>query len=603
MVLFVNEPMVDDAVVVATIYTSLPSRTCRSRVQGSNSHNVMHHAARSARRQPTMQVARSVAFSTEYRPKRRPVIAFFTPRKTFCSRCTMTLTNDEDLESLLVSRANAGNKTIMKRPPQFVSFDDTIYEHSVWQDSRKDFAKKLVKRRFQEKITARRNNVDHLYRNLSMHPYCGCWFVDNRDTIMACSSSGTLDIIRLRGEVCNDNTSLECSLKLGSFPSSSWLFRHFDCRSFGRGQSIAVGMPTGDLQLYDTEYCKALSPSINPTTWWRKGRTNKLAEKKVHLAANHNSSFIRKGWTARRAMRRYQGNFASLQEQIDDPFLSTALPEVYQWDNLDCQPLQSIQCWDFWEHSAGNIQALHMGDPHDYFGVTLCDTRLRASQNAIFFSSEEKKDTMMDFKGGCFLSERVVATIQENLDRAVVCLWDLRNPKSSCSEILLPSYPRDVACPSSPYCSYDDLIPHKCQYLTRYTLSAVRGDTLLVSMLVTKKRQHFRQDFQVDTLRGSNIQCIERNYVGTSAPISAVCPEMDWVATFHESNFDIDELQAEELVPSSRKRKFEADPSKYYVELTDRLGTSTTLNHLSFNEDGSCLCGASIDGDVFVWKV
>ena len=302
-------------------------------------------------------------------------------------------------------------------------------------------------------------------------------------------------------------------------------------------------------------------------------------------------------------MRRYHGKFASLQEQIDDPCLSTSLPEVYQWDNLECQPLQSIQCWDFWEHSAGYIQALHMGDPHDSFGVTLCDTRLCCSQNAIFFSTKETKDTMMDFKGGCFLSERCVATIQENLDRAVVCLWDLRKTRSSCSEILLPSFPKDVACPSSPYCSYENLLPPRSQYLTRYALSAIRGDRLLVSTLVTKKSEHLRHDFQVDTLRGTNMQCIERDYVGSSAPISAVCPEMDCVATFHESNFEIDEFLAEDVATSCRKRKFDTDSSQYQVELTDRLGTSTTLNHLSFNEDGSCLCGASMDGDVFIWKV
>ncbi len=420
---------------------------------------------------------------------------------------------------------------------------------------------------------------------------------------MACSSNGTLDIIRLKGKVCSDKTTLECSLKVGSFPSSSWLFRHFDCRSFGRGQLIAVGMPTGDLQLYDTEYGKLSSTPITSTNWWSTGRTNQFVEKKINMTANHNSSFIRQGWTARRAMRRYHGRFASLQEQIDDPFLATALPEIYQWDNLDCQPLQSIQCWDFWEHSAGNIQALHMGDPNDYFGVTLCDTRLHLSQNAIYFSTHEKKDAMMDFKGGCFLTDRSVATVQENLDRAVVCVWDLRNTRSSCSEILLPAYPRDVACPSSPVSCYEDFLPSRCQDVTRYKLSAVGGDRLMVSALVTKKREHMRQDFQMDALRGIKLHCFERKYVGSSAPVSALCANMGWVATVHESNLEIDELQVDEIISSGRKRKFDMDRSNHQVELTDRMGTSTTLNHLSFNEDGSCLCGASMDGDAFVWKV
>ncbi len=491
----------------------------------------------------------------------------------------------------------------MKSSTNLFETTDTIYTHRGSQKSRKDFANKLVKRRFREKIAARRNNVDHVYRNSSMSPYCGCWFVDNRDTIMACSSNGTLDIIRLKGKVCNDKTTLECSLKLGSFPSSNWIFRHFECRSFDRGQSIAVGMPTGDLQVYDTEYGKPSSTPIQSTKWWSTGTTNQFLEKKVNMTANHNSNFIRKGWTARRAMRRYHGRFASLQEQIDDPFLSTALPEIYQWDNLDCQPLQSIQCWDFWEHMTGNIQALHMGDPNDYFGVTLCDTRFNLSQNAIYFCMDEKKDTMMDFKGGCFLTDRSVATVQENLARTVVCVWDLRNTRSFCSEILLPAYPKDVACPSSPISSYDNLISSKCQDVTQYKLSAVGGDRVLVSALVTKKCEHVRQDFLLDTLRGVKLQCLERKYVGSSAPVSSLCADMGCVAAVHESNLEIDELKVDELNFSSRKRKFDMDRSNYQVALTDRLGTSTTLNHLSFNEDGSCLCGASMDGDAFIWKV
>jgi hypothetical protein len=310
----------------------------------------------------------------------------------------------------------------------------------------------------------------------------------------------------------------------------------------------------------------------------------------------------------------------------------------------------SRMCWDFREVSASSLLALHVGATGDTLGVvTVADTRQRQSQNAICFDAMGRRDTC-HVAAACFVSDVAVATSSStpvgtnSSNNRLLSIWDLRKASEEAvilsidgdnNNDVLPSFPRDSALGMTRSTSFDlDFVaaaqPSK-QFRQVIRLAPFFGDTLLVSSLIwtSPKRGGSSNDFVGD---------VEHMVVNPSAPPSfgmvdravkkkpSRMTTYSWRSSFAASNssnllatcekcngrdqISLESFNLRGSYASRRgiKRKCLVDsvnstePKGIPVDLTDKWGTSTELNSLAFNSDGSCLVGTSSDGDLFSWR-
>jgi hypothetical protein len=494
-------------------------------------------------------------------------------------------------------------------------------------------AKRIVRKRFRGKKA-----IDHIYRKPTPGAYRNCAFLENHSAAIAVDTYGFLDIVQLQprrveqepedDEEQGHGAKLLSSLRLRSSPVNSWDAQpSYGLKSYNSGHSFAVGMESGDLHLYDTEYASRKNIQATTTNWLKhKGRTNTLTELSTSQTATPNTttgeSIVTNGWRARRPLRRYQSdrleNCVSLRQELQNPSLASTMHEIYQWNQLDSlQPIISAAppCqWDFWEGSS--LRALHVGG-RDCFGVTVADTRQRASQNAICFDTSSK--SVCDrFDAACFLSEFTVATCTTTTRSRggsdnLLALWDLRKTQTCCSQVILPSFPLDFAfgmTKSSSFRINKSVAPSSLLQVTQLTRLQ---DKVMVSFKKTVTDvQCSREHVIVDPIREcvlGRLQQVANESKDGSLPPFAVSEASNVMASYEQSEENhrisfqcLDDVQ--EQSKRGQKRRVSGDPSTdgMDIELTDRWGTSTDLNSLAFNRDGSCIVGTSRDGDLFSWR-
>ena len=509
----------------------------------------------------------------------------------------------------------------MKKPLRNVDLNSAVHS------DRRDLASRIIRKRFLQKETP-----DHIYRD-EMGKYTECDFLNNDTLVAFDSQSCFLDLVKLTSGAEN-NANNEDNKPVGNLrtryisschlsPGMTTTFggigaMHCSFALKGFGSSFAVGLPTGNLHIFDTEYetsARTRTPESEPSRpSWFVPATQQAALSDIAIATRGHqmNTCVTKGWIARRPLMRYR-YFGSLRELVEDPtLLASNMFELANWD----RPSMAVDGhfgyiypikWDFRKLSGSSLLALHTELRMGHFSVTLADTRQKFSQNAICFDADEQKQSGLGFDEARFLSDNLVISNSAG-SSSKVSIWDLRRTKEPMSEIVLPSFPKDVPFGLQRSEGLD------CKHLVKRLIPLSDGQFLMQLIKTPSTSKYEYTDFvSVDVARLNTASTVSR-FERTAHFLCSASPASNLLAIYEKhqqmSFHSIDSCQRNPFsAGSKRKRTIPStdtdtdDSLAMPVRVTDQWGLSSSLRTIAFNRDGTCIAGASEDGDLFSWSV
>lgn len=449
---------------------------------------------------------------------------------------------------------------------------------------------------------SRQQSTHHVYRKSTPGVYSSCIFLDEQELIAAVDTFGCLDLIRWResSESPSSGAGMKMDRLAGTrlspdLPSFAKPGCHHHLYGYNRGTSLAVGMPSGDVHIYDSEtlIAKRITPPIRTTPWFDVDRPPTVMETLASWNHWH-------GYRARRPLQRYPW---CLSHESENRI------ELYGWNDLTRYWGTHCHSWDFDWDGNNTLSSLHIGNDGNYIAVTLIDTRQKLSQNAICYQLQGE---FQRFQEACWISATSIISLNRSTGYESKCFltqWDLRHTKSP---ITLPCFPLDVGWElSATEPSDQDLtFPDDSSF---YQIGRFQNNVIL-SYESHNSIQHFILDpVCLQVRRGLPGKC-HRYKDGGVAPF-VICETTGHLAFYEPSSssfdaaiiFDRCTACGPKTPPSNRRhdeRKSRPTPRFIMeVNLRDRWGTTTDLNSLSFNHDGTRLAGTSRDGDLFAWCV
>lgn len=483
-------------------------------------------------------------------------------------------------------------------------------------------AKRLVRKRY---LKTGNDGVDRyqmdgtnvVYRNQGT-PYINCAFLDDGDTIIAANEQGYIDIVRLPRY---DGTSTFPTRPLGralctdlslNLDRSRTTPRCRKIHGFHSGEAFAVGLDSGEFQIFSTE---------RSTPWWVS------KQKQLGLVKTHSKPFqdlITHAYKIGAPRRKYHSDETiSLAAQIRSPtFVESQLEEMYEWTmgyggRHPCT-------WDFREIASGSLQAIHIEAYGDNFCFRMLDSRSPQSHHSICIDLNMTNNDSISAL--CFLSDHSVATASsfdvKSRDGKIE-IWDLRmirKESKSHLSLFVPTFPEDVAygfdkeeCVHMNISTSRDLTLPENSKVIFSDLKLLRNGYLIASCASLPIY------FVIDPIR---IKIVTVVHTGDTKDLSAIDRQNGLIASYSLHHHDIggslrfyDSTRSSKAAIAGKKRKVESASGdsknqdenenfdfKIEVDLQDRNGLETILSHMSFNDLGSSLIATSQDGDIFLWR-
>lgn len=519
-------------------------------------------------------------------------------------------------------------------------------------------SKRIVRKRL---LNAGRGGVDRCIEDGTNvvfrkpeNSYVNCIFLDEHDTILAADRRGYIDIVRLPRY---DGSSIEPRRPLGqalctnlSAATDGNKFSpdaYYKLYSLQNGKAFAVGLASGNFRVFATEHASLWDSS-------RLGLKPTLLSQSVprHVF----QGYITQGFKSTGPLRKYwRDDTVSLSHQLQHPAnVASRLQEFYKWDDLTfvdqytaSEMTNNPQSqWDFRETSSGSLQAVHIGQYSDMFGLRILDDRTPQSQHDICVDLDMQNG--VDITAVCFVNDNCVASSSgcssssphcysdANTQNREIKLWDIRMIKNgeACSNIVLPSYPRDAAHgmrAKEILLMRDGHSQNRTQWKNSKSSASDATTTSLKDsspplvcgltplhgghhlMASARFDHHFlidcsRPEAEVATVIAANSNLrnpdctVLSTYAvdkqnGNVAIYEAGAGEMQTI-TLHAAG--IDDVSSDASI--GRKRKLSGPTSKLETSIRDCYGLHTELSCLAFNPTGTSLVGASVDGDIFAWR-
>ena len=459
-----------------------------------------------------------------------------------------------------------------------------------------------------------------VYRKQRRTPYVKCAFLDDGDTIIAANDRSYVDIVRLpqyEGTSAAPTRPLgralctDISLKL---ERTNLLPQCKKIHGFNKGESFAVGLSTGEFQIFSTE---------RTTPVW----ISKAASFGIQMTyTTPIQDFITFAYKVL-APRRFDdwGCGVSLVDQLLEPRYWMDKSEV----NLLARGYDQRPNWDFRENSAGSLQAVNIGIRNDNFSFRIHDSRTPGQDHSSICVDMLMKD--YEYMGAiCFLNDHSVATLRCNRTKranAVQCreqvkIWDLRiirKEERNHLQATIPSFPDIYSNGFGKENCVPMVIDYSCyQALPKYEELSLSELTLLPNGHVVVSSLSHQCHFVIDPVQMTTVSVV---HTRDKMDLFAIDRQNGFIATYgsngHDTGgnlsfFDI-HTRPKNAVSSGKKRKIESLDSgdsdlckksdfEIPTDVQDRNGLATTLSHMSFNNLGSSLIATSLDGDIFLWR-